>query len=53
MAGKYNRKHPERGKSRYKRRLQARGLRHAPALESVDRLRDRQGAGRGQAGGEQ
>ena len=42
MSRKHNTQHPERSRSRYPARLEARGLTRAPALESLDRLRGRQ-----------
>lgn len=43
MARRHNTKHPERGKSRYRQRLQARGVKNtAGRMEDVDTLRKRQ-----------
>jgi hypothetical protein len=42
MSGKYNRLHPQRGASNYPARLAARGLMKAPAMEPLEKLRERQ-----------
>lgn len=42
MSGKYNRPHPDRGRSHYSERLTKRGLSKAPRMEAVDVLRTRQ-----------
>lgn len=42
MTRPYNCKHPDRGRSNYKRRLEARGLTRAPELDDLDNLRRKQ-----------
>jgi hypothetical protein len=44
MSRKYNCKHPDRGRSRYPLRLAKRGLSKAPAMLSLDKLREIQEA---------
>ena len=44
MARKHNTPHSERGRSNYSDRLMCRGLSKSPAMESLDRLRERQEA---------
>jgi hypothetical protein len=39
MSRHYNGRHPERGRSRYAARLEARGLRKAPSLRPLEDLR--------------
>lgn len=42
MSRKHNTKHPDRGRSNYGRRLEARGLSHAPVMADVIYLRRKQ-----------
>lgn len=42
MSRHHNTQHPERGRSRYPQRLEARGLRKSPVMTPVDVLRTRQ-----------
>jgi hypothetical protein len=43
MTRKYNARHPERSRSRYKQRLEKRGYSKSPMMESLQTLRNRQG----------
>lgn len=42
MSGKFNKQHPDRGRSRYPQRLAARGLSKAPRMEAREVLEARQ-----------
>jgi hypothetical protein len=42
MPRKYNCKHPERGLSNYARRLEKRGLKRTPEMESLSALQKKQ-----------
>lgn len=43
MSGKHNTKHPDRSRSNYPERLEARGLSKTPEMASLDYLRHHQG----------